>query len=72
MSKGAYFECVQGGAIRVRGLAKGGPAESSRMVNVGDKLLYVDSHQVHGRPLSELGQFILGTHFYPALMLSSD
>lgn len=45
----------------MRGLAKGGPAESSRMIKVGDELLYVDNQPVHGRPLSELGQFILGT-----------
>eukprot|EP00802_Teleaulax_amphioxeia_P018734 Tamp_18940.p1 GENE.Tamp_18940~~Tamp_18940.p1 ORF type:complete len:252 (-),score=10.75 Tamp_18940:535-1182(-) len=57
---GAYFECMQGGSIRVRGLAKGGPAESSQMINIGDELLCVDNNEVHGRPLSELGQFILG------------
>jgi hypothetical protein len=35
LRKGAYFESVQGGAIRVRGLAKGGPAESSGMIRIG-------------------------------------
>lgn len=57
---GAYFECVQGGAIRVRGLAKTGSAASCNMICVGDELICVDNTQVHGRPLSELGQFILG------------
>jgi hypothetical protein len=56
----------------VRGLARGGPAESSRQINVGDELLYVDNNEVHGRPLSELGQFILGEHarFFARLSLS--
>jgi len=58
---GAYFETVHGGAIRVRGLAKGGPAEQSNMVNVGDELVQVDDIDVHGRPLSELGQYVLGS-----------
>ena len=30
------------------------------MIKVGDELLLVDNTEVHGRPLSELGQFILG------------
>jgi len=58
---GAFFEIVHGGAIRVRGLAKGGPAEQSTVVNVGDELLKVDDVEVHGRPLSELGQYVLGS-----------
>lgn len=59
-----YFRFLQvhGGAIRVRGLAKGGPAEQSNMVNVGDELVQVDDIDVHGRPLSELGQYVLGEH----------
>jgi C-terminal processing protease CtpA/Prc len=44
----------------VRALAKGGPSANSGMINVGDELVRVEDQDVHGRPLSELGQFILG------------
>ncbi len=61
---GAYFEAgPKGGAIRVRGLTRGGAAESSGAVAVGDELIEVDQNLVMGRPLSELGQFVLGMFF---------
>ena len=57
---GAHFEATQSGAIKVRGLSKGSPADQSGLFSIGDELIEVDGVKAFGRPLSELGQYVLG------------
>jgi hypothetical protein len=68
---GAHFEATQSGAIKVRGLSKGSPADQSGLFSIGDELIEVDGVKAFGRPLSELGQYVLGKFFLflrPALV----
>ena len=67
---GAHFEATQSGAIKVRGLSKGSPADLSGLFSIGDELVEVDGVKAFGRPLSELGQYVLGAPFHPATVFS--
>eukprot|EP00285_Hemiselmis_virescens_P001857 CAMPEP_0173414610 /NCGR_PEP_ID=MMETSP1356-20130122/84419_1 /TAXON_ID=77927 ORGANISM="Hemiselmis virescens, Strain PCC157" /NCGR_SAMPLE_ID=MMETSP1356 /ASSEMBLY_ACC=CAM_ASM_000847 /LENGTH=182 /DNA_ID=CAMNT_0014376803 /DNA_START=156 /DNA_END=704 /DNA_ORIENTATION=+ len=61
---GAYFGRVEGqtdGAARVIRIAKGGAAEHSGEIELGDALCSVDDVPVYGMPLCELGKYVLGT-----------
>jgi len=61
---GAYFGRVDGqtdAAARVIRIVRGGAAEQCGEIQLGDALCAVDDVPVYGRPLCELGKYVLGT-----------
>jgi hypothetical protein len=57
---GIVFQPDKTGALHVKSLAVGGPAEQSALVHVGDILHEIDGHQVFRKPASQLAPLILG------------
>jgi hypothetical protein len=57
---GIVFQPDSTGALHVKSLAVGGPAEQSALVHIGDILHEIDGHQVFRKPASQLAPLILG------------
>jgi hypothetical protein len=57
---GIVFQPDNTGALHVKSLAVGGPAEQSALVHIGDILHEIDGHQVYRKPASQLAPLILG------------
>jgi hypothetical protein len=57
---GIVFQPENTGALHVKSLAVGGPAEQSNLVHIGDILHEIDGHQVFRKPASQLAPLILG------------
>ena len=57
---GIVFQPDSTGALHVKSLAVGGPAEKCGLVNVGDVLHEIDGHHVYRKPVAQLAPLILG------------
>ena len=57
---GIIFQPDSTGALHVKSLAVGGPADRSGLVNVGDVLHEIDGHIVYRKPVAQLAPLILG------------
>jgi hypothetical protein len=57
---GIVFQPDSTGALHVKALAAGGPAERCGLVNVGDVLHEIDGHHVYRKPVAALAPLILG------------
>lgn len=57
---GIVFQPDSTGALHVKSLAVGGPADKSGQVQVGDVLHEIDSHHVYRKPVAQLAPLILG------------
>ena len=57
---GIVFQPDSTGALHVKSLALGGPAEKCGLVNVGDVLHEIDGHHVYRKPVAQLAPLILG------------
>jgi hypothetical protein len=57
---GIVFQPDSTGALHVKSLAVGGPAEQSTLVHIGDVLHEIDGHQVFRKPACQLAPLILG------------
>ena len=56
---GIVFQPDSTGALHVKSLALGGPAEKCGLVNVGDVLHEIDGHHVYRKPVAQLAPLIL-------------
>jgi len=54
------FQPDSTGALHVKSLAVGGPAEKSGQVSVGDVLHEIEGHHVYRKPVAQLAPLILG------------
>merc|ERR1712216_688687 len=57
---GIVFQPDSTGALHVKSLAAGGPAEKCGLVQVGDVLHEIDGHHVCRKPVAQLAPLILG------------
>ena len=57
---GIVFQPDVTGALHVKSLAVGGPAEQSTLVHIGDVLHEIDGHNVFRKPACQLAPLILG------------
>lgn len=57
---GIVFQPDSTGALHVKSLAVGGPAEKCGLVSVGDVLHEIDGHHVYRKPVAQLAPLILG------------
>ena len=57
---GIVFQPDSTGALHVKSLAVGGPAEESDLVQIGDVLHEIDGHHVYRKPVGQLAPLILG------------
>eukprot|EP00960_Hanusia_phi_P062037 765023-Hanusia_phi.AAC.3 len=57
---GIIFQPDSTGALHVKSLAVGGPADKSGLVGVGDVLHEIDGHIVYRKPVAQLAPLILG------------
>jgi len=57
---GIVFQQDSTGALHVKSLPPGGPAEKCGLVNMGDVLHWIDGHHVYRKPVALLAPLILG------------
>jgi C-terminal processing protease CtpA/Prc len=57
---GIVFQQDSTGALHVKSLTPGGPAEKCGLVNMGDVLHWIDGHYVYRKPVALLAPLILG------------
>jgi C-terminal processing protease CtpA/Prc len=57
---GIVFQPDSTGALHVKSLSAGGPAEKCGLVHAGDVLHEIDGHHVYRKPVAQLAPLILG------------